>query len=116
MHNEFDHVLVNNGFSINDGNKCIYTKFEGNISVVICQHVDDMRIFRTSLKVVYKTKKFLWSEFDMKDLGNVEIILGIKIIRTPIGLKLSQEHYVEKILRKFEFFDCKLVSIPYDPN
>ena len=42
--------------------------------------------------------------------------LGIKIIRTPIRLKLSQEHYVEKILRKFEYFDCKLVSIPYDPN
>ena len=52
----------------------------------------------------------------MKNLGEVEIILGIKIIRTPIRLKLSQEHYVEKILRKFEYFDCKLVSIPYDPN
>ena len=116
MHNEFDHVLVNNGFSINDANKCIYTKFEGNISVVICQHVDDMRIFGTSLKIVYKTKKFLWYKFDMKDLGKVEIIIGIKIIRTPIELKLSQEHYAEKILRKFEYFDCKLVSIPYDPN
>ena len=52
----------------------------------------------------------------MKDLGKVEIIIGIKIIRTPIELKLSQEHYAEKILRKFEYFDCKLVSIPYDPN
>ena len=52
----------------------------------------------------------------MKDLGKVEIIIGIKIIRTPIELKLSQEHYAEKILRKFEYFDCKLVSILYDPN
>ncbi|KAL6331303.1 hypothetical protein AAG906_009731 [Vitis piasezkii] len=26
------------------------------------------------------------------------------------------EHYVEKILRKFEHFDCKPVSTPYDPN
>ena len=116
MDNKFDHMLVTNGFSINDVDKSIYTKFEGNVSVVICQHVDDMWIFGTSLKVVYKTQKFLWSKFNMKDLGNVEIILGIKIIRTPIGLKLSQEHYVEKILRKFEYFDCKLVPIPYDHN
>ena len=52
----------------------------------------------------------------MKDLGEAEVILGIKINRTPNGLKLSQEHYVEKILRKFEHFDCKLMSTPYDPN
>ena len=44
------------------------------------------------------------------------MILGIKITRTPNELKLSQEHYVEKILRKFEHFDCKLVSTPYDPS
>ena len=35
-------MLVTNGFSINDVDKSIYTKFEGNVSVVICQHVDDM--------------------------------------------------------------------------
>ena len=52
----------------------------------------------------------------MKDLGEVEMILWIKITRTPNGLKLSQEHYVEKILRKFEHFDCKPVSTPYDPS
>ena len=60
--------------------------------------------------------KFLGSKFDMKDLGETEVILEIKITRTPNGLKLSQEYYVEKILRKFEHFDCKPVSTLYDPN
>ncbi|KAL6343805.1 hypothetical protein AAG906_027576 [Vitis piasezkii] len=58
-------------------------------------------------------KKFLGSKFDMKDLGEAKVILGIKINRTPNGLKLFQEHYVEKILRKFEHFDCKPVSTSY---
>ena len=61
-------------------------------------------------------KKFLGSKFEMKDLGEIEVILEIKITRTPNELKLSQEHYVEKILRKFEHFDCKPVSTLYDPN
>ena len=61
-------------------------------------------------------KKFLGSKFDMKDLGEAEVILGIKITRTPNDLKHSQEHYIEKILRKFEQFDCKPVSTLYDPN
>ena len=75
-----------------------------------------MLIFGTSLEVVCETKKFPGSKFDMKDLGEVEVILGIKITRTPNELKLSQEHYVEKILRKFEHFDCKPMSTPYDPS
>ena len=61
-------------------------------------------------------KKFLGSKFDMKDLGKIEVILGIKITKTTNELKLSQEHYVEKILRKLEHFDCKLVSTPCDPS
>ena len=62
-------------------------------------------------------KKFLGSKFDMKVLGEAEVILGIKITRTSNGLKLSQDqHYVEKILRKFEHFDCKPVLTPYDPS
>ena len=111
-------MLVTNGYSINDVDKCIHSKYEDNTCVVICLYVDDMLIFGTNLEVVCETKKFLGSKFDMKNLGEVEVevILGIKIIRTPNELKLSQEHYVEKILRKFEHFDCKSVSTPYDPS
>ena len=90
-------MLAINGYSINNTDKCIYNKYEDNTCVVICIYVDDMLIFRTSLEVVCETKKFLGSKFDMKDLGEIEVILGIKITRTPNELKLSQEHYVEKI-------------------
>ena len=44
------------------------------------------------------------------------MILGIKITRTLNGLNLSKEQYVEKILKRFEHFDCKPVSTPYDFN
>ena len=109
-------MLVTNGYFINDVDKCIYNKYENNTCAVICLYVDDMLIFGPSLEVVCETKKFLGSKFNMKDLEEIEVILGIKITRTPNRLKLSQEHYVEKILRKFEHFDCKPVSTPYDPN
>ena len=42
------------------------------------------------------------------------MILGIKIARTLNEFNLSQEHYVKKILRRFEHFDCKPMSTPYD--
>ena len=49
----------------------------------------------------YKKTKGL-DYFDMKDLGLVDIILGIKIKRTSDGLILSQSHYVGIILGKFD--------------
>ena len=36
----------------------------------------------------------------MKDLGEINFILGIKITRTCEEFFLDQSHYIEKILKK----------------
>ena len=70
----------------------------------------------TNLQVVINSKSFLRLKFDMKYLGEAEVILGIKITRTLDGLNISQELYIENILKRFEHFDCKPMSTAYDPN
>ena len=52
----------------------------------------------------------------MKDLGEADVILGIKITRTSYGISLNQSHYIEKILKKFDQFDCVPVKTPYDSS
>ena len=52
----------------------------------------------------------------MKDLGEADVILGIKIKRVNKGIALTQSYYVEKILKKFNYNDCSLVSTPMDPS
>ncbi|XP_073121997.1 secreted RxLR effector protein 161-like [Henckelia pumila] len=37
----------------------------------------------------------------MKDFGLCDIILGIKVSKTSAGIMLSQTHYVEKVLERF---------------
>ena len=108
-------MLISNGFSINEADKGIFSKVENNSCIIICLNIDNMLICGTNLQVVINTKSFLRSKFDMKVLGEVEVILGIKITRTLNRLNLSQEHYVEKILKRFEHFDvnqCQLFMIP----
>ena len=107
-------MLISNGFSINEVDKCIYRKVENNSCIIIYLYIDDMLIFGTNLQVVIETNGFLRSKFDMKDLGEAGVILRIKITRTLNLLNLSQEHYVEKILKRFEHFDCKPMSTSYD--
>ena len=52
----------------------------------------------------------------MKDLGEADVMLGIRIIRENKGLIMTLSHYVEKILKKFNYSDCSPVSIPMDPS
>ena len=50
----------------------------------------------------------------MKELGNLHYFLRIKVIRTPEGILISQQHYVLSMLFKFRMADCKSVSTPLD--
>ncbi len=95
----------------------MYSKFDtSNKGVIICLYVDDMLIFGTDQDQVDKTKKFLSSSFDMKDMGEAEVILGIRISRKNNVISISQSHYIEKILKRFNFKDCSSVTTPFDPN
>ncbi|GJR67130.1 zinc finger, CCHC-type containing protein [Tanacetum coccineum] len=62
------------------------------------------------------TKEFLSSRFSMKDIGEVDVILGIRIKHESNGISISQSHYLEKVLKKFNYFDCTLVSTPIDTS
>jgi len=94
----------------------VYTKVIDNGYVIVSPYVDDMLIFGTSIDVVHSTKHFLASKFNMKYMGEASVILGVKIIRRDNVIMLSQEHYVEKLLKKFGHFDVTPLSTPYDAN
>lgn len=108
-------MVLSNGFSLNQADKCVYSIFDNSgKGVIICLYVDDMLIFGTDQNQVDKTKEFLSSSFDMKDLGEAEVILSIRIKRGNKGISISQSHYIEKILTKFNFVDCSPVQTHVD--
>ncbi|XP_042038383.1 uncharacterized protein LOC121784286 [Salvia splendens] len=49
-------------------------------------------------------------------MGKADVILGIKITHGEQGLFISQSHYIEKVLEKFNFKDCSPVKTPFDPS
>ncbi|GJU68789.1 zinc finger, CCHC-type containing protein [Tanacetum coccineum] len=107
-----DEVVLSSGFHLNQSDKCVYSKFDNSgKGVIICLYVDDMLIFGTDQNQVYKTKKFLSSRFSMKDMGEADVILGIKIKRENKGIVITQSHYIEKILKKFNREDCSPIDL-----
>jgi hypothetical protein len=113
---KFDRTLTSIGFVVNEDDKCVYYRYGGGEGVILCLYVEDILIFGTNMKVIHEVKSFLSKSFHMKDLGQADVILNIKLIKKESGITLSQSHYVEKILSCFGFIDGKFSPTPYDPS
>ncbi|GKE74759.1 zinc finger, CCHC-type containing protein [Tanacetum coccineum] len=56
-HQNFDEVVLSNGYLLNQADKCVYSKFDASSKgVIICLYVDDMLIFGTDQVQVDLTK------------------------------------------------------------
>nr|GEY75528.1 zinc finger, CCHC-type [Tanacetum cinerariifolium]GEZ26225.1 zinc finger, CCHC-type [Tanacetum cinerariifolium] len=112
-HQKFDEVVLSNGYLLNQADKSVYSKFdESGKGVIICLYVDDILIFGTDHVQVDMTKDFLSSRFSMKDMGEADVILCIRIKHESNRISIFQSHYIKKVLKKFNYIDCTLVSTP----
>ena len=115
-HEKFDSTMTSVGFCVNKADKCVYYWFNGGEGVILCLYVDDILLFGSNIDAINRTKSFHSQNFDMKDLCEADVILNIKLIKGENGITLSQSHYVDKVLSRFGFMDCKLAATPYNPN
>ncbi|KAL0328062.1 UNVERIFIED_CONTAM: hypothetical protein Scaly_2238800 [Sesamum calycinum] len=53
---------------------------------------------------------------ERKYMGEADVILGIKLIRSTDGIAISQSHYVEKIIEKFGYQNSRIAKTPYDSS
>ncbi|KZV56298.1 hypothetical protein F511_00295 [Dorcoceras hygrometricum] len=115
----FDQAMKKLGYSRSKHDSCVYTKeTETGSMLYLLLYVDDMLLASTNRQEINKLKVELRNEFEMKDLGAATRILGVDISRDRERriMRLSQESYIEKILRKFHMADAKPVGIPIAPH
>ncbi|KAL0392633.1 UNVERIFIED_CONTAM: Retrovirus-related Pol polyprotein from transposon TNT 1-94 [Sesamum radiatum] len=115
-HEKFDQTILAFGFSVNENDKCIYCKVKGDRIIILCLYVDDILLIGSCIEIITETKSFLKNKFEMKDMGEADVILGIKLIRSTDGIAISQSHYVEKILEKFGYQNSRIAKTPYDSS
>ena len=94
----------------------VYTKKEGNESLVVAVYVDDLLITSTSTSIIERFKKEMSTHFDMTDLGKLSYYLGIEVQQSEGLIKLKQTAYAKKILEKSGLNDCNPTKYPMDPK
>jgi hypothetical protein len=94
--------------------ECVYLKSEGNAFIFLVLYVDDIILASSSMKLLNNTKAFLSKNFDMKDLGEASYVLGIEIKRDRSRglLGLSQQSYINKVLKRFDMSNCSPGEVP----
>jgi hypothetical protein len=80
-HVKFDVTLISADFSVNEADRCVYYHHGEGQGVILCLYVNDILIFGISLDVINEVMTFLCQSFDMKDLGDADVILKIQMIK-----------------------------------
>jgi hypothetical protein len=81
---KFDETIRKFGFKENEEDNCLYAKFKNGKFIFLILYVDDILLASSDVNLLLETKKFLSSNFDIKDLGEASFVLGIKILRDRI--------------------------------
>ena len=99
------------GFKNYTNSPCVYSKLKGDTKLIVAIYIDDSLLLSNNNEEKNKLKKQLALEFNIKDLGKVKSILGIRVRREKNKIYLDQKSYIEVILRKFNISNCVPVSI-----
>ena len=111
----FDQAITSFGFEKSPDEPCVYKRIQAQKVVFLVLYVDDILLIGNDKQVLSGVKDWLHKQFDMKDLGEANYILGIKLIRNRKNklLALSQASYIDKILVKFNMENSKRGSLPF---
>ncbi|KAL9268686.1 Retrovirus-related Pol polyprotein from transposon TNT 1-94-like protein, partial [Drosera capensis] len=113
-YHKFHQVILLYGFEMNVVDDCVYHKFSGSKFIFLVLYVDDILLATNDMCILHETKKFLSSNFEMKDLGKASFVLGIHIHRERSRgiLGLSQKSYIDKVLERFGMQNSKPGNTP----
>jgi len=110
----FDEVVKGFGFIKNEEEACVYKKVSGSSVVFLIIYGDDILLIGNNIPMLETIKTSLKNSFSMKDLGEAAYILGIKIYRDRSRrlIGLSQDTYIDKVLKQFSMEQAKKGFLP----
>ena len=82
--------------------------------VFLILYVDDILLIGNDVGTLSSVKLWLTQQFNMKDLGEANYVLGIQILRDRKNktIALSQATYIDKVLERFAMQNSKKGNLP----
>lgn len=109
---KIDGYFLQDGFRRSPNEPSLYVKKENHDILIVCIYVDDLIYMGTNMQMVKNFKQRMMEEFEMTDLGIMKYFLGIQVKQSGGEILISQEKYVEDLLKKFRMENCNPVFSP----
>ncbi|GKD15129.1 putative ribonuclease H-like domain-containing protein [Tanacetum coccineum] len=77
-------------------------------------YVDDIIFGSTKKSLCIEFEKMMHKRFQMSYMGELTFFLGLQVKQKEDGIFISQDQYVNDILKKFGFTDVKTASTPME--
>ena len=108
-----DDFLKKQNFKEIDADCCIYIKKSNHKMIMVSLYVDDLMIASNCDKLCLDLKRSLNERFEMKDLGRVQVCLGLEFNWLQNGsCILSQKKFLTRVLERFNMQNCKSIGCP----
>jgi hypothetical protein len=84
----------------------------GKYVIILLYFFDDIFVIGDDRNQINHVEKELKQVFEMSDLGDVKLYLGIKCIYQKEGIFVSQHRYIQHLLECFKVTYCHTNKVP----
>ncbi|GJW01450.1 putative ribonuclease H-like domain-containing protein [Tanacetum coccineum] len=108
--------LLDNGFQRGQIDKTLFIKRIKSDILLVQVYVDDIIFGSTKKELCTDFEKLMHKKFQMSSMGELTFFLGLQVTQKDDGIFISQDKYVDEILKKFGFSTVKTASTPMETS
>ncbi|GJY31701.1 putative ribonuclease H-like domain-containing protein [Tanacetum coccineum] len=106
--------LLGNGFKRGKIDQTLFIKKQKGDIFLVQVYIDDIIFGSTNKELCTRFEKLMKDKFQMSSMGELTFFLGLQVQQKEDGIFISQDKYVDEILKKFNYTDVKSASTPVD--
>ncbi|GJX14203.1 putative ribonuclease H-like domain-containing protein, partial [Tanacetum coccineum] len=108
--------LLDNVFQRGQIDKTLFIKRVKRNILLVQVYVDDIIFRSTKKELCTEFEKLMHKKFQMSSMGELTFFLGLQVTQKDDGIFISQDKYVDEILKKFGFSTVKIASTPMETS
>ncbi|GJR09387.1 putative ribonuclease H-like domain-containing protein [Tanacetum coccineum] len=94
--------------------KTLFIKKNSRDIILVQVYVDDIIFGSTNQTWCDEFEVLMKGEFEMSAMGELTFFLGLQVKQQPDGIFISQDKYVQDMLRKFDMESVRPATTPYE--
>ena len=111
---KFSEAIRAAGYVQSRADYSLFTRIQGKSFTALLIYVDDILITGNDPVSIAAIKKFLHSQFHLKDLGDLKYFLGIEVSSSKNGIFISQRKYALEIIKDAGLLGATPIDTPME--